>query len=139
MAEGRPVSRQPEDSETESLRARRRALRAEMNRIQHWRRLLRARIDLSVSAALLPDRLGLVTPGALGEFAPPDHVRMTTLVRGGLAASAVMDLRELRSLENEMREYGHRVRSELERVTEMLVQRLTDDLVTSPGHLSSLF
>ncbi|MGP7959547.1 hypothetical protein ACTVCO_01890 [Sanguibacter sp. A247] len=133
------MSTHPLASETETLRARRRALRAEMKRIQHWRRLLRARIDLSVSAALLPDRLGLVATGPLGQITPPDHVRMTTLVRGGLPTAAVLDLAELRDLENEVQEYGHRVRSELERVTEMLVQRLTEDLVTGPAHLSSLF
>jgi len=133
------VSTRPLLDETESLRVRRRALRAEMNRVQHWRRLLRARIDLSVSAALLPDRLGLVDSGSLADVAPPDHVRMTTLVRGDLPASAVLDLEELRALEGEVQEYGRRVRSELERVTERLVQRLTDDLVADPTHLSPLF
>ena len=68
------MSTRPLLDDTESLRARRRALRAEMNRVQHWRRLLRARIDLSVSAALIPDRLGLVASGALSDVTPPDHV-----------------------------------------------------------------
>jgi len=133
------VSTPPLLDETESLRAHRRALRAEMNRVQHWRRLLRARIDLSVSAALMPDRLGLVATGTLLDVTPPDHVRMTTLVRRDLPASAVLDLAELRALEAEVQEYGRQVRSELERVTERLVQRLTDDLVAHPGHLSQLF
>ncbi len=133
------MSTRPLLDDTESLRARRRALRAEMNRVQHWRRLLRARIDLSVSAALIPDRLGLVASGALSDVTPPDHVRMTTLVRGDLSASAVLDIEELRGLESDVQEYGRRVRSELERVTEQLVQRLTDDLVTAPGRLSPLF
>ena len=133
------MSTPPLLDETESLRAHRRALRAEMNRVQHWRRLLRARIDLSVSAALMPDRLGLVATGTLLDVTPPDHVRMTTLVRRDLPASAVLDLAELRALEAEVQEYGRQVRSELERVTERLVQRLTDDLVAHPGHLSQLF
>ena len=133
------MSTRPLLDDTESLRARRRALRAEMNRVQHWRRLLRARIDLSVSAALIPDRLGLVGSGGLSDVTPPDHVRMTTLVRGDLSASAVLDIEELRDLESDVQEYGRRVRSELERVTEQLVQRLTDDLVRAPGRLSPLF
>lgn len=133
------MSTRPLLDDTESLRAHRRALRAEMNRVQHWRRLLRARIDLSVSAALIPDRLGLVASGTLSDVTPPDHVRMTTLVRGDLSASAVLDIEELRDLESDVQEYGRRVRSELERVTEQLVQRLTDDLVRDPGRLSPLF
>ena len=133
------MSTRPLLDDTESLRAHRRALRAEMNRVQHWRRLLRARIDLSVSAALIPDRLGLVASGSLSDVTPPDHVRMTTLVRGDLSASAVLDIEELRDLESDVQEYGRRVRSELERVTEQLVQRLTDDLVRAPERLSPLF
>lgn len=133
------MSTRPVLDDTETLRVRRRALRSEMNRVQHWRRLLRARIDLSVSAALLPDRLGLVTSGTLTDVTPPDHFRMATLVRADLPTSAVLDIEELRGLESEVQEYGRQVRSELERVTEQLVERLTDDLVAAPSHLSPLF
>lgn len=133
------MSTSPLLDDTEVLREHRRALRAEMNRVQHWRRLLRARMDLSISAALLPDRLGLVPVSALVGVAPPDHVRMATLVRGDVPTSAVLDLGELRDLEAEVQEYGRQVRSQLERVTERLVQRLTDDLTGASASLSPLF
>lgn len=114
----------------EDLRLRRRTLRSEVNRVLHWRRLIKARIDLSVAGALLPDRLGIDAWDILrpADALLPDHVRMSQLVRGSGSASAVLDLPELRDIDRHLAAYGAHARSELERVTSMLVELLSDDL-----------
>lgn len=114
----------------DDLRLRRRALRSEVNRVLHWRRLIKARIDLSVSGALLPDRLGIDAWEVLGpvDDLVPDHVRMAQLVRGTASASAVLDLPELRDIDRQLAEYGAHARSELERVTSLLVERLSQHM-----------
>lgn len=113
----------------DDLRLKRRALRSEVNRVQHWRRLIKARIDLSVAGALLPDRLGVDAWDVLGPGALlPDHVRMAQLVRGSGSASAVLDLPELRDIDRHLAAYGAQARSELERVTSALVELLSQEL-----------
>lgn len=114
----------------EDLRLRRRTLRSEVNRVLHWRRLIKARIDLSVAGALLPDRLGIDAWDVLGpaDSLLPDHLRMSQLVRGSGSASAVLDLPELRTIDRHLAAYGAHARSELERVTSMLVELLSEDL-----------
>lgn len=122
-----PTDRRPS---LDDLRARRRVLRTEVSTVAHWRRLVRAQIDLAVASALLPDRLGIETWSLMepGSVQPPDHARMAQLVRGVATPSAVLGLTELRDVDNALASYGASVRGELERVTSLLVEALTDVL-----------
>lgn len=101
-----------------------------MNRIIHWRRLIKARIDLSVATALLPERIGEaeINPLLLAypEHLPP-HAELAQLVRGSNTTSDVFQIGELRRTELALVAYGDTVRRSLEYATESLVFRLTQD------------
>ncbi|GHG47387.1 hypothetical protein GCM10011331_08140 [Flavimobilis marinus] len=111
----------------EELRAKRRLLRAESTRVMHWQRLVRARIDLAVAGALLPERLGVdiaapLTPADTAYL--PDHRHLAQVVRGTAVAAGVFDLGELRDLEERLRDYANVVRTHLELTTNLIVNRL---------------
>jgi len=68
------------------LRCSRQCLRVEQKRIAHWRRLLRARIDLIVAAAVPPEPLGQDDWGALPASAErdlPDHLDLVCALSDG--------------------------------------------------------
>lgn len=118
------------DRSLHELHRTRAALRAEMNRILHWRRLIKARIDLSVATALLPERIGQESVSPLLLDYPdtlPTHEVLAQLVRGSSTTSDVFQLGELRRIERELLDYGDTVRRSLEYTTERLVFRLTQD------------
>ena len=77
-----------------------------------------------------PDRLGIDAWDVLrpADSLLPDHVRMAQLVRSSGSASAVLDLPELRDIDRHLAAYGAHARSELERVTSLLVELLSQDL-----------
>ncbi len=111
----------------EELRATRRLLRAESTRVMHWQRLVRARIDLAVAGALLPERLGvdIAAPLTVADVAYlPDHRHLAQVVRGTAGAADVFDLAELRDLEERLRDYANVVRTHLELTTHLMVSRL---------------
>lgn len=115
------------EASIEELRATRRLLRAESTRVMHWQRLVRARIDLAVAGALLPERLGVdiaapLTPEDTAFL--PDHLHLAQVVRGTAVASGVFDLGELRDLEERLRDYANLVRTHLELTTNLIVSRL---------------
>ena len=67
------------------VRSTRWALRLERTRVRHWRRLVRARIDLAVASAVLPDPLGQDAAGVLRELAGngyAGHVVVEVKTRG---------------------------------------------------------
>ena len=112
----------------DELHRTRAALREEMNRVLHWRRLIKARIDLSVATALLPEQIGreAVSPMLL-EYPEhlPAHAVLAQMVRGSSTTSEVFQIGELRRIELELIAYGDTVRRSLEFSTERLVFRLT--------------
>ena len=114
----------------DELHRTRAALRAEMNSVLHWRRLIKARIDLSVATALLPERIGQegVSPHLLDypEHLPAPEV-LAQMVRGSSTTSEVFQIGELRRIELELISYSDTVRRSLEYATESLVFRLTQD------------
>lgn len=115
-----------QDTSTDDLHEVYRILRDEMTRVMHWRRVIRARIDLSVTAVLLPDRLGTETTGVLPpECAQllPDHDELARVARGTATPSEVLSLASLRALERRLTAYTDTIRRNLEYTTERLVLR----------------
>lgn len=119
-----------QDTSTDDLHEVYRILRDEMTRVMHWRRVIRARIDLSVTAVLLPDRLGTETAGVLPPECTqllPDHDELARVARGTSTPSEVLSLASLRALERRLTAYTDTVRRNLEYTTERLVFRAGRD------------
>lgn len=111
-------------------------LRHEITQIGHWRRLVRARLDLTVARAVLPGRLGenvaaqsatrlTVTHGVLVGIAQP---------AGGMLS--VTDLPRLRSVEASLAAYETEVRRALMVTIDALVDRMSDDPDVDAVHLA---
>lgn len=112
------------------LRRTRTLLRSEMTTLVHWRRLIRARIDLAVATVLLPDQISPdvreILP--LDHHEPlPEHEFLAQMVRGSSTTSEVFQLGELRKAEKQLLEYSGTVRRSLEFTTSQLVFRLAQD------------
>ena len=110
-------------------------LRHEITQIGHWRRLVRARLDLTVARAVLPGRLG-------ENAAAQDAARLTVThgVLVGIAQPAgsqlsVTDLPRLRSVEVSLADYETEVRRALMVTTDALVDRMSEDPGVHAHHL----
>ena len=103
------------------------SLRHEITQIGHWRRLVRARLDLTVARAVLPGRLG-DTITDQGATAPAvSHSVLVGIAQPPGAGLSVTDLPRLRSVEDSLAIYETEVRRALMVATDALVDRMTED------------
>lgn len=104
-------------------RTARRSLRAERAQLQHWRRLLRARLDLAVADFVPPEPLGELTwdllPGASTEL--PSHAELASAVAVVTPIDPVELMTRLRTLDRALAGYGQAVDEAIEQSTERVV------------------
>jgi hypothetical protein len=107
-------------------RSDRRALRAEKAQLTHWRRLLRARLDLAVAAFAPPEPLGTVDwdklPQAHHDL--PDSTTLGAAVAVVTPIDPVELMNRLRHLDRSLAEYGRALDGALEVTTEHVVHDL---------------
>lgn len=93
------------------------ALRTERVRVAHWRRLVRARMDLAAAAVAVPEALGehvrdLLPAGVDDDL--PTHVGLVDAVSAGGPAGEIDRLEALRELDRRLARYEvvvvHRLR-----------------------------
>lgn len=100
------------------LRAHRRALVDEVARVQRWRRVVQARIDLVVAVAVPVDRIGA------GDHVDLQLWRLTAdLGRGAATGCGTAALPGLRDTARELVRYDDEVRTRLAEATTELVAR----------------
>ena len=134
------TSGDPRGMDLAELRLKRRVLRHEATQVAHWRRLVRARLDLTVARAVLPERLGGEATQFLGTDAPgPDvaHYHLVSIVQGAGTAFPVADLPGLRAADDALAAYEVRVRCALMVATDLLVERLSTDPTLAALHLTA--
>ncbi len=123
---------------TVELRHRRRALRAEYARVVHWRRLVRARLDLAVAAVATPAPLGESTALGLVPKTHPEIPRTAELrraVRGPLAVAEVQELPVLRDLDDRLARYQRWVDDALREATDLFIEHLSREPAVSLADL----
>ena len=112
------------------VRSSRWALGLERTRIKHWRRLLRARIDLAVASAALPEPLGQDANGVLPvdiERDLPDDVELASAVLGGRPPRELDRLGDLRALDRRLASYESTVSEALGGATAEYIRQLAED------------
>ena len=122
------------------LRSSRQSLRIERARIVHWRRLLRARIDLAVAVAVLPEALGQDEWGVLpigSERDLPAQSELADAVRRD-NPSDLDQLGELLSLDRRLASYESTVDEALDGTTDEFIRRLALDPAASLRALPTL-
>jgi len=127
------VSVASEISRTIALRSSRNALRAERVRVAHWRRLVRASLDLAIAAAAVPEALGddarLLVDGLRAQA--PRRSTLVRAMRWGLPTGEVHRLPELRALDTELAQYARFLDDALATTTDALIELLTTDPATA--------
>lgn len=109
------------------LRRIRRVLRHEVAQASHWRRIVQARLDLTVARTVLPQPLGLDVTDQLGEDAVAalvPHADLVSLARRRGDMFPTSELHRLRAAERSLVEYEAHVRRALMSTTDALVERL---------------
>ena len=123
-----------------TVRSSRQAQRLELARVTHWRRLLKARIDLIVAFAVLPDPLGgheaLVPPSGAGSNLPNHALLVDAVRRRG--PSELDRLGELLDLDRRLASYEAAVTQALCGTTEEFIRRLAMDPSSSLLHLHDI-
>lgn len=119
---------------TRSSRADRRSLRAEKAQLLHWRRLLRARLDLAVAGFAQPEPLGTLDWDALPQAHAdlPELAELTAAVAVVTPLDPVELMNRLRRLDHALAEYGRALDTALETSTEHVVHDLALYLVPEP-------
>lgn len=110
-------------------RSSRWALRLERSRVRHWRRLLRARIDLAVASAVLPAALGQDSLGVLPvdvERDLPDDDELTRAVLAGRPVGELDLLCDLRALDRRLASYESTVSQALGGATAAYIGQLSE-------------
>lgn len=104
-------------------RATRRALRAERAQLQHWRRLLRARLDLAVAGLAPPEHLGAFTWDLIPDAAVllPRSQDLAAAIRVDEEADVVDLLTRLRRLDRMLSRYGDALEGAIEETTQDLL------------------
>lgn len=106
-------------------RAARRALRAERAQLVRWRRLLRARLDLTVSRFAPPEHLGEYAWDLLpaAQLALPTTAELTAAVTGcpGRGLDPVETMERLRALDRRLAAYQEAIDHAIEMRTSGLV------------------
>lgn len=104
-------------------RAARRALRAERAQLSHWRRLLRARLDLAVAGLAPPEHLGALTwdvvPDAVALL--PRAGELSEAVRVADDVDVVELLTRLRRLDRMLSRYAEELDGAIEETTQDLL------------------
>ena len=116
------------------LRSSRRALRVERVLIARWRHLLRARIDLAVATAALPDPLGLQAGHPLTfevQLDLPGHLDLVCAVLDGAPLGELDRLDVLRDLDRRLARYEAMVDRALGGATDEFIQTLALDPAAS--------
>ena len=116
------------------LRSSRQALRVERVLIARWRHLLRARIDLAVATAALPDPLGRRVDHALASDAErdlPGHLDLVCAVLDGGPLAGLDRLDALRDLDRRLARYEATVNRALGGTTDAFIQTLALDPAAS--------
>lgn len=110
----------------DALRDRRATLRGELSRVGHWRRLLRAKIDLTVARGAGPDPLKFETaPESLpdsGGLPTSDILQGLCFVDG--TGFLMSQLPSLKTADTQLSDYEVELRSELMSATDELVSLL---------------
>ncbi len=113
------------------LRHLRRVLIAEQATVSRWRRLVRARLDLAIATAAMPDVLGMrdeltaVTSPPLEDL--PTHPDLVRDVLGGGPSIEVDRLEALRAHDRRLARYETGVTEALERATTEFIRRVAAD------------
>lgn len=109
-------------------RAARRALRAEKAQLARWRRLLRARLDLTVAGFAPPETLGAMSWELVPEaqMSLPLPQELLDAIRAAGTNDPVALMQRLRSLDRELMAYGAEIDAALEDSTEQIVRRMAD-------------
>ena len=102
-------------------------LRHEITQIGHWRRLVRARLDLTVARAVLPGRLGEHVACHGGARPTVTHSVLVGIAQAAGTGLSVADLPRLRSVEDSLEVYETSVRRALMIATDALVDRMSED------------
>jgi len=117
----------------EELRDRRRALRGEISEVGHWRRLLRAKIDLAVSRGAGPQPLHPTNPHVheMVDVAGLAALDLPAICRVPAEGFALGSLPQLRSADSRLASYEVELRSALMHTTDEIVRELTAPSSTS--------
>jgi hypothetical protein len=116
------------------LRRSRRALRAESARLARWRRLVRARTDLALSASMAPEPLGVEALGLLPPQvadALPMYSELLEAVQLARTGDEVRRLECLRDIDVQLAEYQACLDATLDATTTEFVRRLSFDPAAS--------
>lgn len=111
------------------------SLRHEITQIGHWRRLVRARLDLTVARAVLPGRLGEHSASQTTPRPPVTHGVLVGIAQAPGSGLSVTDLPRLRSAEVSLTDYETAVRRALMVATDALVDRMSEDPEFQALHL----
>ncbi|MFN3867240.1 MAG: hypothetical protein ACK4MD_11100 [Demequina sp.] len=117
------------DSQVAQLRLRRRDMRRELARVRWWRRLVRARMDLSVARLAEVqelDVLGLDDAWEALAADAPTPPELSDAVWPEAAAATPKSVESLASLDARLKSYEERVSENLETVTAQMVRALGD-------------
>ena len=111
------------------LRHARQMLKHERDHIIYWRRLLRARMDLALSAIMLPEELGFNAWGVLPDAAVAQAPPWQELVNAvhSEPSPQLSELDECRNLAERLATYEGLINAELHRVTNQLVDLLSQE------------
>lgn len=119
-----------ETSTADRLSDHRAALGAERRRVAHWRRLVRARLDVAIAVVTVPEPLGLDADGLLPPAAErdvPRHVELLRSLRAGLPMAEVHHLDALRDLDARLTRYAAEVDAAFVEATDRFVEHLADE------------
>jgi hypothetical protein len=112
------------------LRETHRSLRAERQRVAHWRRLVRARMDLAAAAVALPEPLGDAVGHAVPAAAQADLPLLLGLADAlstGGPEGEVDRLETLRALDRRLAGYESTVARALRDLADELLERVLAD------------
>ncbi|MCL3859550.1 hypothetical protein [Actinotalea sp. K2] len=112
-----------------------RALRAERGQLVRWRRLLRARLDLTVAALAPPEPLGTLSWDVLpaGQHRLPAHVDLVSAVSATPPRDTVDLMEQLRSLDRTLAAYGDQLDAILEDLAGQTLQLVASEVDASPA------
>jgi hypothetical protein len=125
-----------ETSTADVLSDHRAALNAERRRVAHWRRLVRARLDVAIAVITVPEPLGVDGESLLPAGADPDvprHVELLRSLRAGLPMAEVHQLEALRDLDGRLARYQAEVDTAFAAATDRFVEHLAGEPAPPPA------
>lgn len=131
-ADGRTgaISHASPEPDIAQLRHARELLLHEREQIGYWRRLIRARIDITMAGILAPDPLGFGSASGRRDPDVPTFRELTDLIsqEAGLRIDALDRYREV---DEQLIRYAQRIERELEAVMSAMVELRMDSLRSS--------